>query len=49
MSVVPFGGVDEVIRRANSTYYGLAAVWTKDQDKAHLFAREMKTVTIKLG
>jgi aldehyde dehydrogenase (NAD+) len=47
VSVLPFGGVDEVIRRANSTYYGLAAaVWTRDLDKAHLFAREVKAGTI---
>src|SRR5207302_315945 len=43
VSVLPFKAVDEVIRRANSTYYGLAAaIWTKDVDKAHRFAREVK-------
>jgi aldehyde dehydrogenase (NAD+) len=47
VSVLPFDGVDEVIRRANSTYYGLAAaVWTRDLDKAHLFAREVKAGTV---
>ena len=47
VSVLPFKGVDEVIQRANSTYYGLAAaVWTKDIDKAHLFAREVKAGTV---
>ncbi len=47
VSVLPFKGVDEVIGRANSTYYGLAAaVWTKDIDKAHLFAREVKAGTV---
>ena len=36
VSVLPFKKVDEVIERANNTYYGLAAaVWTKDIDKAH--------------
>ena len=40
VSVLPFKGVDEVIERANNTYYGLAAaIWTKDIDKAHLFAK----------
>jgi aldehyde dehydrogenase (NAD+) len=47
VSVLPFSGVDEVIKRANSTYYGLAAgIWTKDIDKAHLFAREVKAGTV---
>ncbi len=47
VSVLPFKGVDEVIDRANNTYYGLAAaVWTKDIDKAHRFAREVKAGTI---
>jgi aldehyde dehydrogenase (NAD+) len=47
VSVLPFKAVDEVIERANNTYYGLAAaVWTKDIDKAHLFAREVKAGTI---
>ena len=40
VSVLPFKSVDEVIERANNTYYGLAAaIWTKDIDKAHLFAK----------
>lgn len=47
VSVLPFKTVDEVIRRANSTYYGLAAaIWTKDIDKAHTFAREVKAGTV---
>jgi aldehyde dehydrogenase (NAD+) len=47
VSVLPFKKVDEVIQRANSTYYGLAAaVWTKDIDKAHVFAREVKAGTV---
>ncbi|HEY3789137.1 MAG TPA: aldehyde dehydrogenase family protein, partial [Urbifossiella sp.] len=47
VSVLPFKSVDEVIQRANSTYYGLAAgVWTQDIDKAHLFAREVKAGTV---
>ena len=36
VSVLPFRGLDEVIDRANKTFYGLAAaIWTKDIDKAH--------------
>ncbi len=47
VSVLPFKSVDEVIERANNTYYGLAAaIWTKDLDKAHLFAREVKAGTV---
>jgi aldehyde dehydrogenase (NAD+) len=42
VSVLPFNQVDEVIDRANKTTYGLAAaVWTKDIDKAHLFAKKV--------
>jgi len=47
VSVLPFRSVDEVIGRANSTYYGLAAaIWTRDIDKAHRFAREVKAGTV---
>ncbi len=47
VSVLPFKRVDEVIERANRTYYGLAAaVWTKDIDKAHLFAKQVKAGTV---
>jgi hypothetical protein len=43
VSVLPFQNVDEVIERANQTSYGLAAaIWTKDLDKAHLFAQQVK-------
>jgi aldehyde dehydrogenase (NAD+) len=47
VSVLPFKKVDEVIRRANDTSYGLAAaIWTRDLDKAHLFARRVKAGTV---
>src|SRR5262249_39244582 len=47
VSVLPFKSVDEVIERANKTSYGLAAgVWTRDLDKAHRYAREVKAGTI---
>jgi aldehyde dehydrogenase (NAD+) len=47
VSVLPFKDVDEVIQRANSTYYGLAAaVWTKNIDKAHLYAKHVKAGTV---
>jgi aldehyde dehydrogenase (NAD+) len=47
VSVLPFNSVDEVVDRANHTSYGLAAaVWTKDIDKAHLFAKKVKAGTV---
>lgn len=47
VSVLPFDGFDEVVDRANKTFYGLAAgVWTKDIDKAHNYARAVKAGTI---
>jgi len=47
VSVLGFHDFDEVARRANDTHYGLAAaVWTRDIDKAHLFARRVKAGTV---
>lgn len=47
VSVLPFKGMDELIQRANNTYYGLAAgVWTKNIDKAHTFAKHVKAGTV---
>ena len=47
MSILPFSGVDEIIDRANNTYYGLAAaVWTKDVQKAHKFAASVRAGTV---
>lgn len=47
MSILPFKNEDEIIERANSTYYGLAAaVWTRDVAKAHKFAASVKAGTV---
>ena len=47
VGVMPFKTMDEVIERANSTYYGLAAaVFTKNIDKAHLYAKAVKAGTV---
>jgi aldehyde dehydrogenase (NAD+) len=47
VSVLPFKGVDEVIERANKTNYGLAAaIWTKNIDKAHLYAKKVRAGTV---
>ncbi len=47
VSVLPFNSFNEVTERANKTNYGLAAaVWTKDIDKAHLYAKRVKAGTV---
>lgn len=47
LSILKFKDIDEVIRRANSTYYGLAAaVWTRDITKAHRIADEVRAGTV---
>ena len=47
VGVLPFSSEDEVIERANSTSYGLAAaIWTKNIDKAMTFAKAVKAGTV---
>ena len=47
VSVLPFKSMAEVVERANRTTYGLAAaIWTKDIDKAHLYAKQVKAGTV---
>jgi aldehyde dehydrogenase (NAD+) len=47
VSVLPFKTMEEVVERANNTSYGLAAaIWTRDIDKAHRYAREVKAGTV---
>ncbi|MCX7700595.1 MAG: aldehyde dehydrogenase family protein [Gemmataceae bacterium] len=47
VGILPFKSFDEVVDRANRTYYGLAAaIFTKNIDKAHLFARAVKAGTV---
>ena len=47
VAVTPFEDWDELVARANSTRYGLAAgAWTRDLSKAHRFARAVKAGTV---
>jgi aldehyde dehydrogenase (NAD+) len=47
LSVIKFREVDEVIERANTTDYGLAAaVWTRDIGKAHAIADRVRAGTV---
>lgn len=47
LSVIRFKDVDEVVRRANQTFYGLAAaVWTRDVSKAHAIASRVRAGTV---
>jgi len=47
LSMIPFSDVDEVIGHGNRTMYGLAAaVWTRDINKAHRLAAELKAGTV---
>lgn len=43
LAAISFEGVDDAIRIANDTIYGLAAgVWTSDLATAHRMSRELK-------
>lgn len=47
LSVLRFSDLDDVIRRANNSPYGLAAaVWTRDIQKAHYVANKMRAGTV---
>ncbi|UTR12008.1 aldehyde dehydrogenase family protein [Evansella sp. LMS18] len=47
MAVCPFDSVEEVIRRANDSEYGLAAsVWTMNVKKAHYIASKLQSGTV---
>ena len=47
MNILRFKDMDEVIRRGNQTFYGLAAaVWTKDITKAHKIANGLRAGTV---
>lgn len=47
MSILPFKDLDEVVKRANNTIYGLgAAVFTKDIQKAHYLTSKLRAGTV---
>ena len=47
LTVLKFKDVEEVVRRANATTYGLAAaVWTRDIGKAHSIANRVRAGTV---
>ncbi len=47
LSILTFRDHEDLIRRANQTFYGLAAaVWTKDVSRAHEFAARVRAGTV---
>lgn len=47
VAAMPFDDLDDVIRRANNSEYGLAAgLWTQDLKKAHYVSNELKAGTV---
>lgn len=47
LSIIKFKDMEEVIQRANTTMYGLAAaVWTRDISKAHAIANNVRAGTV---
>jgi aldehyde dehydrogenase (NAD+) len=47
MNILKFKNMDEVVKRGNQTFYGLAAaVWTKDIQKAHRLANSLRAGTV---
>jgi acyl-CoA reductase-like NAD-dependent aldehyde dehydrogenase len=46
-SIIKFDTIEEAVREANNTQFGLAAaIWTRDIKKAHKLARSMRAGTV---
>jgi len=44
---MPFGDMDELVREANNSIYGLASgIWTRDLSKAHTLAAKLKAGSV---
>ena len=47
VTAIPFKDVDDLVKKANDTVYGLAAgMWTRDIQKAHRIASELRAGTV---
>jgi aldehyde dehydrogenase (NAD+) len=47
LSVITYRGIDDAVKMANDSIYGLAAgVWSKDKEKARQIARKLRAGTI---
>lgn len=47
ISAIPFKDMDELVRRANSTIFGLGSgVWTRDVSKAHSLAKAIRAGSV---
>jgi aldehyde dehydrogenase (NAD+) len=47
MSILTFEDWEDLIRRANNTFYGLAAaIWTRNISSAHEFAKRVRAGTV---
>jgi len=50
VTVIPYDDVDDAVRIANDTEYGLAgSVWTTDLDAGHAIARQVRTGTFGIN
>jgi len=50
LSVIPYDDVDDAVRIANDTPYGLSGgVWGADADRAHAVARRMRTGQVEVN